>query len=553
MLPRIRFRGKVMFAIIGLIGLLLLANIFLTVKTNREIAEDKAIKEEADAIRLHLVETIRNLHLIDVGLRGYAIDPNPQLLIPFDSANRRHRRYLQQLETALSRQNFDMKRFEGFRDTVQAYFQVANEMKTFLQNNRRSSFDSLFRADPGFPLQRSYRSFVGAVNTFEERIASEAKQRYTEGLEFNSWIQIFLFILGAPTLIYIGYHASQTFLLAEQLHESEKHKVEILATQNTVLEHRVLERTNELVALNEEITAQNEEIQTSNDQLLMQRDALAKQHELLNGQHKELHEAKQLIEAQHLTIADHNKALITEVESQTRYLVNANTELLGHNRRLEQFAFVVSHNLRGPMTRILGLASIFEYSNSKAETIDIISKLKQSAEELDQVIKDLTMMTVIRNVNRNSFRELNLEIVLDHVLERLQDEIRESFANVRTDLRAKIIVSLEDYVENVLWILIRNAIQFRSSSRIPMIEIKSGIGDKVLWIEVRDNGMGIDLQKYGMQMFVPYRRFHFETKGKGLGLYTAKTQIETIGGMIDVTSRPNEGTTFRITLPILAP
>lgn len=547
MFRRIRFRGKVMFAIIALIGLLLFANIFLTIKTTREIATDKAIKEEADSIRLQLVETIRMLHLIDIGLRGYALEANPQLLVPFDSANLRHHRYLHHLESALLRQQFNMRRFYGFRDTVNQYFKVANIMKDHLKANRRAAFDSLFRSDPGFPLQKSYRNFLSYVNTFEQQIAADAKKRYTDGLEFNSWIQIFLFILGAPTLLYIGYYASQTFRLAEQLHSSEQQKVEILATQNTLLEHRVQERTNELVALNEEITAQNEEIQTSNEQLLLQRDTLAKQHELLNMQHKELQDAKDLIDRQHLTIADHNKALLSEVESQTRYLINANTELIGHNKRLEQFAFVVSHNLRGPMTRILGLAAIFDYSNSKEETVDIIKKLKQSAEELDQVIKDLTAMTMIRNVNRNQFRDLNIGQVLDHVLRRLEREIRESFATIKQNLTVTRMFSLEEYVENILYILIRNAIQFRSPSRLPVIEVSSGIENEVLWIEVRDNGVGIDLQQNGPQMFVPYRRFHFETKGKGLGLYTAKTKIETLGGTIDVTSKVNEGTTFRMT------
>ena len=535
-----------MFAIIGLITVLLLANIFLTLKTNQEIRRDKEIHAEADAIRLQLLEVIRTLHLVDLGLRGYALNPQKQLLIPFDSANARHFRYLKGLEQSLLRQHFDMKRFYGFRDTVGQYFVFANIMKDHLVSGRRSKFDSLFKTDAGFPLQKSYRSFLRDVNRFEEAVAQEAKERYNEGLLFNSWVQIFLFILGVPTLLYIGYYASQTFRLAEELHASEEQKVELLANQNTQLEYKVLERTNELVALNEEITAQNEEIQTSNEQLLLQRDTLAKQHELLNKQHKELHDAKELIDQQHSTILHHNKALVTEVESQTRYLVNANSELQNHNKRLEQFAFVVSHNLRGPMTRILGLASIFDYTTTREETTDIVKKVKQSAEELDQVIKDLTMMTVIRNVNRNSFREVDLRVVVANVMKRISSEIRESFAEINTDLKAPLMFSSYDYLENVMYILLQNAIQFRSTTRLPIIVITSAVDGDELRIEVKDNGMGIDLNQYGSQVFVPYRRFHFETKGKGLGLYTAKTQLETLGGTIDVFSTVNEGTLFRI-------
>jgi signal transduction histidine kinase len=487
------------------------------------------------------------LHLVDLGLRGYALNPKPQLLIPFDSANRRQQRYLAKLRHDLEQQGFPMDRFEGFQDTVIQYFQVANTMRRYLETGDRHSFDSVFNADPGFPLQKSYRGFLREVNSFEDRIAREAKERYQRGLKFNSWVQIILFALGVPTLLYIGYYASQTFRLAEKLHASEQHKVEILENQNTLLEHRVQERTNELVALNEEITAQNEEIQTSNEQLLLQRDALASQHELLNLQHKELQDAKRLIELQHGTISNHNKALVDEVESQTRYLIKANSELLGHNKRLEQFAFVVSHNLRGPMSRILGLASIFDYSHSPDEARDIIKKLKQSAEELDHVIRDLTIMTVIRNVNRNNFRQVDLRLVVDHVVTELEGPIKESFADIRIDLQVTTIFSLEEYLENVLRILVQNAIQYKSSQRLPVIEIRSGQNEDETWIEVRDNGIGIDLKQFATQVFVPYRRFNFETKGRGLGLYTAKTQLETLGGDINVFSALNEGTRFRIT------
>jgi CHASE3 domain sensor protein len=281
MLPRIRFRGKVMYMLIGMMTALLLANIFLTIKTNRQIAEDKALHEEADGIRIQLIEVLRTLHLIDVGLRGFALYDDQQMLAPFDSANKRQERYFRQLENSLKAQNFPMQEFYWFKDTVDQYYELTNKMKAHLENKERAAFDSLFRSDAGFPLQKSYRGFLRKVNEFEEKISAGAKQRYTRGLEFNSWVQIFLFVLGVPTLLYIGFYASQTFRMAEDLHKSEQDKVEILAGQNHLLEYKVQERTNELVSLNEEITAQNEEIQSSNDQLLLQRDTLAKQHELL--------------------------------------------------------------------------------------------------------------------------------------------------------------------------------------------------------------------------------------------------------------------------------
>jgi signal transduction histidine kinase len=67
-----------------------------------------------------------------------------------------------------------------------------------------------------------------------------------------------------------------------------------------------------------------------------------------------------------------------------------------------------------------------------------------------------------------------------------------------------------------------------------------------VYMTVRDNGLGIDLIKYRQSMFSLYKRFHFHMEGKGLGLYLVKTQLEALGGLIDVESEPNRGTVFHI-------
>ncbi|MFM8912658.1 MAG: ATP-binding protein, partial [Flammeovirgaceae bacterium] len=63
---------------------------------------------------------------------------------------------------------------------------------------------------------------------------------------------------------------------------------------------------------------------------------------------------------------------------------------------------------------------------------------------------------------------------------------------------------------------------------------------------VKDNGMGIDLNRHRQKLFTLYSRFHDHVDGKGLGLYMVKTQIEALGGKIEVESQVNSGTTFRV-------
>jgi signal transduction histidine kinase len=73
--------------------------------------------------------------------------------------------------------------------------------------------------------------------------------------------------------------------------------------------------------------------------------------------------------------------------------------------------------------------------------------------------------------------------------------------------------------------------------------------DDQLILTITDNGRGIDLKRYGGQLFGLYKRFHFDIEGKGLGLHMTKSQIVSLGGDITVESEPDKGTTFTITLP----
>ena len=69
-------------------------------------------------------------------------------------------------------------------------------------------------------------------------------------------------------------------------------------------------------------------------------------------------------------------------------------------------------------------------------------------------------------------------------------------------------------------------------------------------LHFQDNGLGIDMDKYGDQVFGLNKRFHPKFSGKGLGLFMVKAQVESLNGAITVKSKVNEGTTFTITLPL---
>ncbi|MCW3076708.1 MAG: hypothetical protein JWO32_1317, partial [Bacteroidetes bacterium] len=114
------------------------------------------------------------------------------------------------------------------------------------------------------------------------------------------------------------------------------------------------------------------------------------------------------------------------------------------------------------------------------------------------------------------------------------------------------LISIKSYVHSIFYNLISNSIKYKDPGKKPKINIKSYIkGDKIC-ISFSDNGTGIDLKQHGEKIFGLYKRFHENIEGKGLGLFMVKTQVEVLGGTINITSEPGVGTEFIIEFPKLS-
>jgi len=333
------------------------------------------------------------------------------------------------------------------------------------------------------------------------------------------------------------------------LRRSEAEKTKILEDQNRLLEKTVYERTREIRAQNAEISAQNEEMTAYTEQLLLQQREIELHRNSLSKQNESVMDAKRIIEEQNLLIQQKNNELGIEVARQTRDLKQTNQELIEQNTRLEQFAFIISHNLRAPMARLVGLSSILHFAKDPIETSEIVRLMVKSTHDLDQVIKDLTLILGIQKMNTKILSEIELASLLKKVLTTLETEISETKTKVISDFsRLNDVTSLHPYMESIFYNLLSNAIKYRHPDRPPVIHVSSKVVDEYGLITFEDNGLGIDVEKYKDNLFNLYKRFHFHTEGKGMGLYLVKTQLTALGGKIEVDSKVDEGTRFNIYL-----
>lgn len=221
-----------------------------------------------------------------------------------------------------------------------------------------------------------------------------------------------------------------------------------------------------------------------------------------------------------------------------------------HSKNLEQFASIVSHNLRAPVANILGLSNVLKSEVSDNDKALSLKYLAIAAEQLDGVLKDLNKILQQRGTI-SEFREtVYFKELVDSIKLSIQTIIEKEGVLIYTDFtEVDRITTIKSYINSIFYNLISNSIKYRQPGKTPTIEIRSKKGDKKIWLSFKDNGMGINLSKYGNKVFGLYQRFHPGIEGKGLGLFMIKTQVETLGGTISINSKEGVGTEVEIEFP----
>ncbi len=227
-------------------------------------------------------------------------------------------------------------------------------------------------------------------------------------------------------------------------------------------------------------------------------------------------------------------------------------ELNQRYNELMQFNYIVSHNLRAPIANIIGLADMFNMSGiDEEEKQQIISHIQYSILKIDELINDLNVILAARSDINSKKERIVFSDIMQRVEKTLAKQIRDSKAHIDIviDDDAKEIYSIKSFIKSSVYNLVNNAIKYRSNHKAPLIRVHFSRIGNFIEISVKDNGIGIDMEKHGKDIFGLYKRFHTSFEGKGLGLNMTKTQVESLGGSIQIQSKPGEGSTFIILLP----
>ncbi|MCX2485307.1 sensor histidine kinase [Pedobacter sp. MR2016-24] len=224
-------------------------------------------------------------------------------------------------------------------------------------------------------------------------------------------------------------------------------------------------------------------------------------------------------------------------------------DLTSRNQDLSQFAYITSHNLRAPLSNLIGLIDILNYDLLDEYNKTIVDMFKDSALKLNETIYDLTQMLSIKSNKNISIENVSVARIFKKVCNSFTKQIHTMGISIHTDFQCEMIPFNKSYLESVLMNLMSNAVKYCSENRPLKIEVSTKLdrnGDIILTFS--DNGMGIDLIKHKDRIFGLNERFHSHVNGSGVGLFITKTQINSLGGDITVKSEVDKGSTFTVTI-----
>lgn len=238
---------------------------------------------------------------------------------------------------------------------------------------------------------------------------------------------------------------------------------------------------------------------------------------------------------------------IDENKNNELNLQNSLDIIAAQNSRLFNFAHVVSHHLRSHSSNLSLVVQLLTETKTVQDKLGLLENISDISENLDLAISRLNNMVAHQDLLKKEKKPSSFGKALDVVLSSISSLINRESATIVSDFKAlKEIQYIPEYLESILLNLITNAITYKQPGRKPVIFIQSYSNNEQAFLEVSDNGMGIDLEQYGEKMFGMYKTFHRNPDAKGIGLFITKNQVETMGGTISVTSTVNIGTTFKI-------
>ncbi|MGO4921261.1 ATP-binding protein [Maribacter spongiicola] len=225
-----------------------------------------------------------------------------------------------------------------------------------------------------------------------------------------------------------------------------------------------------------------------------------------------------------------------------------NNSLEIRNKQLSDFNYLISHNLRSPVTSMSVIVEMIQKEKNPELLHQLLPKLDKVAKSITNLTEDINDYVSILDTKEIKIVDIDLqELILEVKNEFTETLLDNSGFEVQLNLAAWNHISYSKfYLQSIVHNFISNAIKYRRENVSSYIQFESAIENKQKVLYVRDNGIGLNLERHGDNVFKLYKRFHRNISGKGMGLFLVKSQLEALNATITIDSKVGQGTTFKL-------
>ncbi|GAA3513271.1 hypothetical protein GCM10022393_28830 [Aquimarina addita] len=241
-----------------------------------------------------------------------------------------------------------------------------------------------------------------------------------------------------------------------------------------------------------------------------------------------------------------NISEIKNVERELKSLLDVSKD---QNKRLRNFAHIVSHNLKSHSGNFEMLLDLYIQENPEAINSEIIQLFQTASVNLSETIKHLNQVVLINNSINDNLVPINVREAINNIAKTVGGIALEAEVSIINNASADVnVMAIPAYLDSILLNFMTNGIKYRSEDRNSFVSFEIKQEDEFSVISIKDNGIGIDLKRHREKLFGMYKTFHNNAEARGIGLFITKNQIEALGGKVDVFSEVNKGTNFKIYL-----
>lgn len=215
---------------------------------------------------------------------------------------------------------------------------------------------------------------------------------------------------------------------------------------------------------------------------------------------------------------------------------------------LDAYAHTVAHDLKSPISQMIGLANMLKLTTSQSERDEMTRYIESAAKKMSSIIDELLTLAKIRHIESYKPSEIKMDKIVENAILRIEDSIADKTPQINYPKYWPNITGNAIWFEEIWYNLISNAFKYGGDT----IELGWRNDDICLCFWVKDNGVGISANKQDQlfSKFVRIENYENLTQGHGLGLSIVQRIVEKIGGKIWVESELGHGTSFHFTIPV---